>query len=376
MRQAVSGLEDMFAALAEQQDPQGQPRLIEALEAIYGLAEPAPIPPLPDPGAGLAGEWPPADAVTEAPQAAASMPPVVETAPFRLEMPQLQDELDEQLLPIFLEEAQELIQGFSQQLGHWRQDPAAAAPQRALARLLHTFKGSARMAGAMNLGELTHNLETRVEDVLRAGQASPVHVEEIEAGCDILQQFVDRLQGGEGAVAPIAEGEAAPVAVAVEQVPAAPVLRPSPVPAPAEAEGEAGAQKATLRVRADLVDRLVNEAGELSIARARIEGEMRSLKSSLLDLTENVIRLRRQLREIEIQAETQIQAHVAHHPGGQADFDPLELDRFTRFQELTRFMAESVNDVATVQQNLLKNLDDANAAILAQARLNSSLQQE
>jgi hypothetical protein len=39
-------------------------------------------------------------------------------------------------------------------------------------------------------------------------------------------------------------------------------------------------------------------------------------------------------------------------------------------------MAESVNDVATVQQNLLKNLDDANAAILAQSRLNRSLQQE
>jgi chemosensory pili system protein ChpA (sensor histidine kinase/response regulator) len=57
-------------------------------------------------------------------------------------------------------------------------------------------------------------------------------------------------------------------------------------------------------------------------------------------------------------------------------FDPLEFDRFTRFQELTRMMAESVNDVATVQQNLLKNLDDANAAILAQSRMNRQLQQE
>jgi chemosensory pili system protein ChpA (sensor histidine kinase/response regulator) len=131
-----------------------------------------------------------------------------------------------------------------------------------------------------------------------------------------------------------------------------------------------------LRVRADLIDRLVNDAGELSITRARIEGEMRSLKTSLLDLTENVIRLRRQLREIEIQAESQIQARVAQSPEAHSEFDPLELDRFTRFQELTRFMAESVNDVATVQQNLLKNLDDANAAILAQARLNRGLQQE
>ncbi len=160
--------------------------------------------------------------------------------------------------------------------------------------------------------------------------------------------------------APSADADALPAVVEVET----------------ESEGELSAQRATLRVRADLIDRLVNEAGELSIARARIEGEMRSLKGSLLDLTENVIRLRRQLREIEIQAEGQIQARVAQAHDGEAEFDPLELDRFTRFQELTRFMAESVNDVATVQQSLLKNLDDANAAILAQARLNRGLQQE
>src|SRR5438046_8033777 len=57
------------------------------------------------------------------------------------------------------------------------------------------------------------------------------------------------------------------------------------------------------------------------------------------------------------------------------EFDPLELDRFTRFQELTRSFAEGVNDVSTVQQSLLKNLDDADAALLAQARLSRERQQ-
>ena len=37
------------------------------------------------------------------------------------------------------------------------------------------------------------------------------------------------------------------------------------------------------------------------------------------------------------------------------EFDPLEMDRFTRFQELTRMMAESVNDVATVQRGLQRS---------------------
>src|SRR6185436_60017 len=46
------------------------------------------------------------------------------------------------------------------------------------------------------------------------------------------------------------------------------------------------------------------------------------------------------------------------------------------FQELTRSLAEGVNDVATVQQALLKNLDDADAALLAQGRLSRDIQQQ
>ena len=94
-----------------------------------------------------------------------------------------------------------------------------------------------------------------------------------------------------------------------------------------------------LRVRADMIDRLVNEAGEVAIARSRIEGETRALKQALSELTENVNRLRAQLREVEIQAESQIQSQLAQTPESSQRFDPLEFDRFTRFQELTRMMA-------------------------------------
>ncbi len=115
-------------------------------------------------------------------------------------------------------------------------------------------------------------------------------------------------------------------------------------------------QSALLRVRSDTVDRLVNEAGEVSVARARAETELREFKISVLELTESVNRLRKQLREIEIQAEGQMQARISISGDSAEKFDPLEFDRFTRFQELTRFMNESVHDVQTVQQALLKNL--------------------
>ncbi|MBS1140831.1 MAG: Response regulator receiver:CheW-like protein:ATP-binding region, ATPase-like:Hpt [Proteobacteria bacterium] len=359
VRQSIITLEGMFDALAQQRAPDEQQQLISALDDIY---HPAPVEESLPPASAEIIQLPgtqTAVAELEPEPAAVAQAPV---------LPLLTDEFDEQLLPIFLEEAVDLTRDLTMQLRAWRGDPAAGAAPKAIARLMHTFKGSARMAGAMNLGEVTHMLEARVEEAMRAGQATPAFIDEIEAGCDTLVQAVERLRAG-------------PQEMAVEEVPAvagetATPAVVQPLHVEAEAESDAGGQRATLRVRADLIDRLVNEAGELSIARTRIEGEMRSLKGSLLELTENVIRLRRQLREIEIQAESQIQAHVAHTPEGDADFDPLELDRFTRFQELTRFMAESVNDVATVQQNLLKNLDDANAAILAQSRLNRSLQQE
>ena len=363
VRQAIITLENMFTALARQEAPEEQIQLIGALEDIY-LLEAQPGPEAVEQTSVSEEEVPgaPEEAAPPAGEVVAQAPVVV--------VARLKDDLDEHLLPIFLEEAQDQLRELTVQLRLWRGDPASDAQPHAIARLLHTFKGNARMAGAMNLGEFTHLLEARVEDVLRAEAATPAFIDEIENGCDMLAQATERLRTGESAeldaasmVSGAAVGEAASAIALAPEV-------------DRDHDVETGAQRATLRVRADLIDRLVNEAGELSIARARIEGEMRSLKGSLLDLTENVIRLRRQLREIEIQAEGQIQARVAQAHDGQADFDPLELDRFTRFQELTRFMAEAVNDVATVQQNLLKNLDDANAAIVAQARLNRGLQQE
>ncbi|HMX23635.1 MAG TPA: Hpt domain-containing protein, partial [Accumulibacter sp.] len=298
------------------------------------------------------------------------------------ERPVLVDELDEQLLPLFLEEAFDINQNIATQLQAWRSNPADDDPPRRLARLFHTLKGSARMSGAMNLGEMVHAVETRMQQPRPAGGQPVELIEDVESAFDLIVQSVEALQDGGQTQEPMTTV----AAIAIASAPVQEVVEQTVVPLSDEetinraetpdSDGDTGVQRATLRVRAELIDRLVNQAGELSITRSRIEGEMRAIKLSLLDLTENVIRLRRQLREVEIQAESQMQSRTA--PTGEllSDFDPLEFDRFTRFQELTRMMAESVNDVATVQQNLLKNLDDANAAILAQSRMNRDVQQE
>ncbi|HEV7915568.1 MAG TPA: Hpt domain-containing protein [Albitalea sp.] len=138
----------------------------------------------------------------------------------------------------------------------------------------------------------------------------------------------------------------------------------------------ANAAHSAVRVRAPLLDRLVNQAGEVSITRSRIEVEVNQIKGSLTDLTDNLERLRGQLRDIELQAETQMSSRLEAAKAAAQTFDPLEFDRFTRFQELTRMMAESVNDVATVQRTLHRTLENTEDELAAQARLTRDLQDD
>ena len=291
----------------------------------------------------------------------------------------VRDDVDLQVLPIFLEEAAELFPQAGEQVRAWQRRPDDRDAPHALQRTLHTFKGSARMAGAMRLGELTHMMESRLMDGNTIAMPTPQLFEALDDDLDHIAFVLERLQQGEvNSPLPWAEAAAMTTMLAKSSSAAADTATSAAVDSVAAPgkEVEAVGQKAMLRVRADLIDRLVNEAGEVAIARARVEGELRSLKANLLELTSSVIRLRAQVREVEIQAESQIQSGMTLSQEEAEGFDPLEFDRYTRFQELTRGLAEGVNDVSTVQQSLLKNIDDADAALLAQARMSREVQQQ
>jgi chemosensory pili system protein ChpA (sensor histidine kinase/response regulator) len=289
----------------------------------------------------------------------------------------VQDDIDADLLPIFLEEAREIMPQVGDALRRWRAAPGNHAPVAELARHLHTLKGSARMAGLMRLGELSHVMETRVIDMDRVAEPKEPDFEAIDDRLDRFNGAIESLAAGD--LAPIIEipAEAAVAAEFVGELPS-PMAAIAAARAEIIAEGEkleGRDRQALLRVNADLIDRFVNEAGELAIARSRVDLELQAFKKALLDLSDNVTRMKVQLREIEIGAETQIQSRIKEAESQGEQFDPLEFDRFSRMQELTRFMAESLNDVVTLQQSLGKNLDEADAALLQQSRLNRDLQQ-
>ena len=302
----------------------------------------------------------------EAARTAALRPPTPAAAPSvppadGREKRRMRDDLDDQLLPVFIEEAQQLVPDIGSDLRDWKANPADTKVTQSLRRSLHTLKGSARMAGAIRLGELCHLMESRIESALEAPELPADLFEELEERMDRLSADVERMHAGPAA-APLAPPAFSPTTTQV-------------LPQPPRAEAPLPSPAALLRVNADTLDHLINEAGEIAIARTRAEAELRTIKHSLADLTESVSRLRAQLREIEVQADSQMQSRLSVLDEKKGDFDPLEFDRYTRLQELTRLMAESLNDVISIQQGLHKYIGDTDAALLQQARISREVQQ-
>ncbi|MBA2674904.1 Hpt domain-containing protein [Ramlibacter sp.] len=314
------------------------------------------------------------------------------------------DAIDPDLFPIFEEEAAELMPQLGSALRQWAARPDNMNARGEALRVLHTLKGSARLAGALRMGELAHRLESDIE-YLGSSSVLGADVEQLLHRHDSLQTRFDDLRAGTFAeaaapepvvpAAPVAQQPvaqpveaAAPQATPMESaaVPHAlqmPVTVPVPMARTALALPAAMALTATrqasnqaVRVRSQLLDRLVNQAGEVMITRSRLEEELKQLRGSLGDLTGNLNRLRAQLRDIELQAETQMQSRLALAKDSAAGFDPLEFDRFTRVQELTRMMAESVNDVATVQRNIQRVVESTEDDLIAQARQTRELQRD
>ncbi|TFZ03654.1 hybrid sensor histidine kinase/response regulator [Ramlibacter humi] len=291
------------------------------------------------------------------------------------------DAIDPDLFPIFEEEAIELMPQLGGGLRQWAEQASAAAREQVL-RVLHTLKGSARLAGALRLGEMAHRMESEIEGI--GLDAGPVVLEPVLQRFDQLQTRFDILRGVateesvDDIVAPQVDEAPVQAQPVADTEGASPATAPRAliVPAATHVVAPRAAAGQAVRVRSTLLDRLMNQAGEVMITRSRLENELRNLRSSLNDLTGNLDRLRTQLRDIELQAETQMQSRLAQAKEAAAGFDPLEFDRFTRVQELTRMMAESVNDVATVQRNLQRTVEATEDDLIAQARQTRELQRD
>ncbi len=127
------------------------------------------------------------------------------------------------------------------------------------------------------------------------------------------------------------------------------------------------------RIDADLLEDLLNAAGEISIYHSRLSQQINLIEFNVEELEQTVARLREQLRKLDIETEAQIM-HSHQDTLAAKDFDPLELDRYSNLQQLSRALAETSNDLTSLK-DLLQNLTtEAEGLLVQQSRVTAELQ--
>ncbi|HSG90157.1 MAG TPA: Hpt domain-containing protein [Pseudomonadales bacterium] len=342
------------------------------------------------------------------------------------------EDADPEILELFLEEAGELVELLDGSLAAWRREPANEIHLEGLLRALHTLKGGARMAGMMAFGEAAHDLETRLIDQRGVGEPDADFFATVQSRADALSERVAALAAGDRSaptetieMAPPPASDAAPEAAAdavasdavaqdavardlaepdvvmpgtfeLPDVPepeagaAAPPAAPAAVPAsreappvamdPSDAKGDGQtkeAQQEMIRVSSGLLDDLVSLAGETSIMRGRVQQEVTDFAVALDEMEATIERIQEQVRRLDNAAQEQIlfRQESAKSAGDSDDFDPLEMDRYTQLQELTRTLAESASDVNDLRETLLERVRTTDTLLLQQARINTELQE-
>ena len=347
---------------------------------------------------------------------AAAMTQVMAEAPPLEEDPQPEGkldlgEMDEDLLEIFVQEGADILDHSDSLMANLRLSPQDRELVGGLQRDLHTLKGGARMAGLAPIGDLSHAMESLLDAVSENRRVMDrVTVESLERGFDRLHGLVQRVAKHQAIAMPanaIARFEALvsgelPEAAAAPEAPAAagetmapeeesqvlaepapvaaapPPVRVPPRPLPRFEEDDitARAPQEMIRVRSDLLDSLVNYAGEVSIYRSRLEQQISTFRFNLVEFETTVSRLRDQLRKLELETEAQFLSRFQREAEStESTFDPLELDRFSQLQQLSRALAESVSDLTSIQGLLDDLTRQSETLLLQQSRVSSDLQE-
>ena len=308
------------------------------------------------------------------------------------------DGLDAELVDIFVEEGGDLLDHSDGLLALLRDAPEDREAMVGLQRDLHTLKGGARMAGIMPVGELGHSMETLLEAVVaQRAELGRDGVPLLERGFDRLHGMITRVAARRAVGLPVglidelnarAETPVAPITEAADDglvfVPApAPKIELKPLSAPMLQDGfgdddDIGirAPQEQVRIRADLLDRLVNYAGEVAIYRSRLEQQLAAFRGTAQEMEQTNIRLRDQLRRLDSETEAQIIARYQREgAAGNETFDPLELDRFSTLQQLSRALGESAADLQALHGSMEDLTRQYETLLLQQSRVSSDLQE-
>lgn len=337
----------------------------------------------------------------------------------------MSSDFGEEATEIFRLEAEEHLQTISVNAASLENSPTNRDPIQGIRRATHTLKGAAGMMGFRAIADLCHISEDLLDSVMEGAIAiSPTVLSLILDTAEAL----DLLINGKGTDA---ENTAVVQALRVRYVellgeqPSLPVIvdeeidteieesaaivideaTVTGVVADAQSNG-LGAQQATrggLSVRVPLtkLDELVNLFGELLVNRSALEERLQRLMRLVSDAGVSSTRLRDVGQKLESRFEAATlpsgrsvqvmpgqgdqsmgygfggngkNANNRMEPSHLAEFDELELDRYTEFHQLARGLSEGISDMTTLSNEMEAIIRDCESVFGRENRLSATFQ--
>lgn len=316
-------------------------------------------------------------------------------------------DIDLEILEIFVSEADELLEEIDQALQGWERNWSSKDHVESLKRSLHTLKGGARMAGLEQLGSLSHELESEViileskPDQLNRDlfqgllRQQDYLLESLNVARRLFDDPEEQVFYGEQAGAQeeasadiqLSESSADDTSTGAELViqtvlphvvgEAETQFKPDAALKMPEIKRQSTSQEMT-KVPASLLESVVNLAGETSISRGRVEQHVSEFSFTLDEMEATIQRLKDQVRRIGMETEAQVMFRQEQLEALSIDegFDPLEMDRYSQLQQLSRSLLESSSDLQDLKNTLVDKSRGADAELLAQSRINTDLQEQ
>ena len=291
--------------------------------------------------------------------------------------------VDQEILEAFLAEAREILENNEDALHQWQAEDYFPLSQQIpeIRRNMHTIKGGARMVGRMDIGQLSHALESLLDEnhIKRFGN-DPRHFETLQRAMDHIGVMLERT-GAEK------DTEAQSLLAALH------VLLGNETPPELEESGAviAGSETVTevtqqtaqaaqselgaLRIEPSQLRDITNGVAESSVLTNQIAKENIQVHASIDELESTILRLRLQARRLEIETEAQMLSRNTRANEVSGDFDPLELDRFSEIQQLSRALLETVEDLSALRHSISEVLESVRLSVEKQRGLQESIVQ-
>jgi len=325
-------------------------------------------------------------------------------------------EIDDDLLEIFAEEADDLLRNIENGLTRLAEDPYDSEALWEIRRNAHTFKGSAGIVGLKQLSEIAHKIEDLLDSMNEAGRISGDGVLKLlqdAATClrdlvygNNMPELAERIKDLTARFANAKSDllvktpqtiESNLIQPDSEQISATEKIAESAKPIPAIADlftynpaerneiSRRPELRSIVRISLSRIDELVGLVREMIIGRSFYEQQIKDFEHQLEELHNTTRRLQATSSKLEIDFEASMlesdlpSITFRNDIGGQTvhnGFDELEFDRYTDFHQNTRELSETAGDAFAVTSALDTVRSNLGAHFEEQRKLVDELQEK